>query len=203
MDGGRRKRTCLIQTVCERTREGRGRGSEGESSERFEVRSDLKGREERVQRCLVCGHLWTALIISDAVGSTSPGCGGHWTSTPSTPRPSSYHLPPLHPSTPLPAPRPHRFDPNLPAKVRRVPSYLYVSLITLYFILYVQTDGEAAAFTSLHTAASPPAASSQLQSTRFPYPPAHRFSPAAPKPERLGPLPCFTSPPHHSYPQVS
>jgi hypothetical protein len=73
-----------------------------------------------------------------------PGYGGYLDKPPPPlpPRPPSYHLsPPLHPSTPLLAPRAHRLDPNLPANVRRVfECYLHVSLITLFFILHVQTD---------------------------------------------------------------
>jgi hypothetical protein len=60
---------------------------------------------------------------------TQPDPSTTCTATPTSPATS-----PL-PSTPLPAPR---LDPNLTA----IECYLHVSLITLFFILHLQTDGK-------------------------------------------------------------
>ena len=71
-----RRRTCLTQVVCEPySSEGRGRGSQGESSQGLEVHDGLEGREGRARGCFVCCrcHQYappTALIMQAPGGLT-------------------------------------------------------------------------------------------------------------------------------------
>jgi hypothetical protein len=89
------------------------------------------------------------------------------------------------PSTPLPAPR---LDPNLTA----IECYLHVSLITLFFILHLQTDGK-------DQAAASPASLLSLRHhspTAFLSPPgslAHSPSPPSGTPSLTAPLPTIQS----------